>query len=288
MSVKKSMYTLMILMTAALWGLMGLWNRRLAGYGISPYSIVTIRNTGALIALTLVFAFTRRSVFRVSFRHLKYFFGAGVVSILLFSLCFFSCQQFCSLAVASTLVYIAPAIVVLLSAVIWKEPITRKKLLALALTLLGCMCATGLFSGGLEFSAKGILLGLLSGFFFALYSIFGRFALEHYEPMTVVYWTFVFCGLGALFFLRPSELAAASGEPGMWLYGGALAVLSTAVAYILYTRGLSHVEAGKAAIICCFEPIVSSIVGVAAFHESMSAMTLLGMLLVLCGVCILR
>ena len=65
--------------------------------------------------LCALFAVRDRGVFRVRPAHLKYFFGTGVVSVLLFTVCYFSCQQICSLAVASILLYTAPAIVVALS-----------------------------------------------------------------------------------------------------------------------------------------------------------------------------
>ncbi|WP_243208520.1 DMT family transporter [Oscillibacter hominis] len=279
---------LAILAGAALWGMIGLWNRNLMAGGFSPYSIVVVRNFGGLLLLLLIFALRDRSVFHVERCHLKYFFGTGVVSVVLFTLCYFSCQEICSLAVASILLYTAPSIVVILSAVLWKEPVTKKKLLALSLTLLGCACVTGLFSGTATVTAGGILLGLGAGFFYALYSVFGRYALYHYSSMTVTVWTFVFCGLGSLVFLRPEELALGFAQPEMWLMSLGLVVCSTVAPYLLYTWGLSRVEAGKASIMASVEPVVASLVGVLVFGEPMSVLTAAGIVCVLAGVYILR
>lgn len=276
-----------ILLAAALWGMIGLWNRRLMAGGFSPWSIVLVRNFGGLAALTAIFACFDRRVFHVERKHLKYFFGTGIVSVLLFTVCYFSCQQICSLAVASILLYTAPSIVVILSAILWKEPITKRKLAALALTLIGCACVTGIFSGGLSVTVPGILLGLGAGFFYALYSIFGRYALAHYDPMTVTYWTFVFCGLGGLFFIRPAELVNLA-RPDMWLTCIGLVLFSSTLPYIFYTKGLARVESGKASIMASLEPVVASIVGVAVFGEPMGALTFVGIVCVLGGVCILR
>ena len=222
-------------------------------------------------------------------RHFKYFFGTGVVSVGFFTVCYFSCQKLCSLAVASILLYTAPSFVVLLSALLWKEPVTKKKLLALALTLAGCACVCGLFSGGLSVTLPGVLLGLGSGFFYALYSIFGRYALAHYPPLTVTVWTFLFAGPASLFLLRPAELGAAfAGAPGVWGTALALAVFSTAAPYILYTWGLARTEPGRASILASLEPVVASLTGVLAFGEPMGPLTALGILCVLAGVYILR
>ena len=174
-----------ILLAAALWGIIGLWNRRLMAGGLSPTGIVTVRNFGGMALLCAVFAVKDRSVFRVKREHLKYFFGTGIISVVLFTICYFSCQQICSLAIASILLYTAPSFVVLLSALLWKEPIDLRKILALLLTLVGCSMVCGLFSGDVTMTLTGFFLGLGAGFFYALYSIFGRYALDHYSSMTV-------------------------------------------------------------------------------------------------------
>lgn len=276
-----------ILAAAALWGIIGVWNRRLMAGGLSPYSIVVVRNCGGLVLLLAVMALRDRSVFHVERQHLKYFFGTGVVSVVLFTVCYFSCQEICSLAVASILLYTAPAIVVVLSALLWRERVTKKKLLALGLTLVGCALVCGVFSGALTVTGGGILLGLGAGFFYALYSIFGRYALAHYGPMTVTVWTFVFAGVASLALVRPAELAALT-QPSLALTAVGLVVCSTVLPYILYTRGLARVEAGKASILASLEPVVASVAGVVLFGEPMSGLTAAGIVCVLAGVYILR
>lgn len=276
-----------ILAAAALWGIIGIWNRRLMAGGLSPYSIVVVRNCGGMVLLLAVMALRDRSVFHVERRHLKCFFGTGVVSVVLFTVCYFSCQEICSLAVASILLYTAPAIVVVLSALLWREPVTKKKLLALGLTLVGCALVCGVFSGALTVTGGGIALGLGAGFFYALYSIFGRYALAHYGPMTVTVWTFVFAGVASLVLVRPAELAALA-QPSMALTAVGLVVCSTVLPYILYTRGLARVEAGKASILASLEPVVASVAGVVLFGEPMSPLTAAGIVCVLAGVYILR
>ena len=283
---RKSAYA-SILLAAALWGIIGLWNRRLMAGGLSPTGIVTVRNFGGMALLCAVFAVKDRGVFRVKKEHLKYFFGTGIVSVMLFTICYFSCQQICSLAVASILLYTAPAIVVVLSALLWKEPVTGRKLAALVLTLLGCALVCGVFSGGLTMTPSGVLLGLGAGFFYALYSIFGRYALAHYDSMTVTVWTFLFAGPASLLLIRPADLTALDSDIAMPMTAVCLVVFSTVLPYLFYTAGLSKVESGKASIIASLEPVVASLAGVAAFGEPMTAMTAAGILCVPGGVAVL-
>ena len=279
---------LSILTAAALWGIIGIWNRQLMALGLSPTGIVAVRNFGGMALLSAIFAVRDRSVFRVQKAHLKYFFGTGIVSVVLFTVCYFSCQKLCSLAVASILLYTAPSFVVVMSAVLWKEPVTKKKLAALVLTLVGCALVCGIFAGDLTVTASGVLLGLGSGFFYALYSIFGRYALAHYGSMTVTVWTFLFAGPASLLLVKPAEMTAVLAQPKAWLLAAALVVFSTVLPYILYTAGLAKVEAGKASIMASLEPVVAALTGVVLFSEPMGMQTLLGILCVLAGVYILR
>ena len=158
----------------------------------------------------------------------------------------------------------------------------------LALTLLGCALVCGVFAGDVAVTAGGVALGLGAGFFYALYSVFGRYALAHYGPMTVTVWTFLFAGPVSLVLLRPGRLAAALQSPRQWLLALGLVVFSTVAPYILYTRGLARVEAGRASIAASLEPAAAALVGVLAFGEPLTPAAIAGILCVLAGVYILR
>ena len=277
-----------ILLAGTLWGVIGLFNRSLTAGGFSSFSIVLVRNLGSLIVLGLVFLVFDRSIFCINPKHLPYFLGTGIVSILLFTLCYFSCQQICSLATAAILLYTAPTFVVILSAILWKDKITKRKIIALIVTFLGCTFVTGVWSGDFTVTLVGFLLGVGSGFFYGLYSIFARSALEHYKPLTVTFYTFVFAGISSLLVVRPAELAAGFSQPKMLVLILGLIVVSTVLPYILYTKGLAAIESGKASILASIEPVVAAIVGIAAFGEPMNIMVLLGLTCILISVYILR
>ena len=286
--MKKYLPYLNILGAAACWGCIGLFNRFLMRAGMGAANIVVIRNFGGLVLLTLIFALRERSVFHVKAKHLPIFFGTGVVSMVFFTLCYFKCQELCSLAVSAILLYTAPAMVVLMSALVFKEKITGKKLLALALALLGCALVTGVFTGGLSLTMKGLLFGLGAAFFYALYSIFAPFGLRHYSPLAVVFWTFVFAALGALFVADWGNLMTVLSVPQNALLAAGLVLLSTVAPYILYTKGLANVESGKASIMASIEPVVGTLVGTLVFGEPISAGVFLGLACILACVYILR
>ena len=285
--MKTYLHYLYVILAAACWGVIGLFNRILGELGVDVLQRVTIRNFGALLVLTAVFAIVRRDVFRVKLRHLPLFLGSGIVSVLGLSIVYFQCQMECSLAVAGILLYLAPSFVVLMSAALWKAPITRRKVAALVLALVGCGLVSGLVGGEVTASPRGLLLGVASGFCYATYTIFSHYALRHYDSLTMTYWTFVFAGLGSLAFWDTAAITAALAD-GRGVAGAlGLAVIATALPYLLYTKGLEGVESGKASIIANVEPVVGALVGVFVFGETLSLWVILGIVCVLGGVLLL-
>lgn len=228
--------------------------------------------------MTLFFLVTSRGTFRINWRHLPYFAVTGIVSVSLFTLMLFSCQQQCPLAVATILIYTAPAFVLIMSAIIWKEPVTRQKLTALAASFLGCVFISGVFSEDLYATPIGILFGLGGGFFYATYSIIARYPLVHYKPMTVTYYTFVFAAAGSLLVTEPIHImVAVVSEPHMLLMTLALVTISTVIPFILYTKGLRELGSSKASILATVEPMVAALVGVLAFGEPMTISVIIGL-----------
>jgi len=285
--MKRYLPYLCVVLGAACWGTIGVFNRQLAAAGVTMGTTVVLRNTGALVLLTVYFLCFRRQVFHIHWRHLPLFLGSGLISVVGLSWTYFTCQRMCSLAVAAILLYLAPSFVVIAGAVLWKAPLTPRRIAALALSLAGCALVSGVAGGDLEVSATGLLLGVAAGMCYASYTVFAHYALEHYDSYTMTYWTFVAAGLGALVFLRPADLAATLSQPQGRLGALGLAVVSTVLPYLLYTRGLEGVESGLASVMANVEPVVAALIGILLFHEVPDLWTGLGIALVLCGVVLL-
>lgn len=284
--MKKSSAYACIISAATLWGLIGAFSVPLLAAGFSSASVVAVRALGAAALLSLVFGLKRPAAFRIAPRDIWFFLGTGVLSFLLFSWCYFRCTQTASLAVAATLLYTGPTFVTLLSALLWKERVTRRKLFALTMTFLGCALVAGIFDARLNL--PGLVFGLGSGFCYALYSIFGRYALSKYGVETVTLWTFLCAAAGAaVFLLRPAELALLA-QPRMLLLSAGLAALSTVLPFLLYTKGLTAVSSSHAAILATIEPAVAVFVSILVFGDALTLPAAAGVALILAAVVILR
>lgn len=82
-----------------------------------------------------------RKAFQIQGKDFLCFIGTGGLSIVFFNYCYFKTMT--SLSIAAILLYTAPSIVMVLSAVLFREKMSKKKLAALAVTFAGCVCVTG-------------------------------------------------------------------------------------------------------------------------------------------------
>lgn len=285
--MKKAIGYAYVIAAAVCWGFLGLFNRVLAAAGVSLLNMMPLRFGITAVLFTVFCLLFKRQVFRIQLRHLPVFLGSGLISMLLLGLVYFRCQQLCSLAVASILMYLAPSFVVLFSAIFWKTPLTRRKLAALLLALCGCALVSGIAGGDVRISLEGLLMGLASALCYGGYTIFSHYGLQHYDSFTMAYWTFLIAGIAALFLADWPALLASMTRPAPCLAALGLAVVGTALPFTLYTKGLETVESGKASIIANIEPVMSAVIGVTVFRETLSPWTLAGIVLVLSGVVIL-
>lgn len=283
---KKSYF--LILIAATGWGFMGVFLNILTAAGFTRMQAVAARVTLAALVLAVYLLITDRKAFRIQPKDLWMFLGTGVASLLFFNICYFNAIQLSSMAVAATLLYTSPAFVMLMSIPVFREKLTGRKILSLAMTLTGCALVTGLLSGGLSVTWQAALLGIGSGFFYALYSIFGKFALRKYSPLTVTFYTLVFAAAGALplsgILAHPELFSSAAAIGGSF----GLAVVSCMLPYILYSTGLKSIESGRAAVMSTWELVVTAILGAAVYHEEVTAAKLLGIVLVIAAIVIVN
>lgn len=272
-----------ILLAGSLWGSMGIFVRRYNAHDLSSMEIVALRAVVTAVMMFLFLLLYDRRLLKLRLKDLWCFIGTGLLSILFFNFCYFKAITMTSLSVAAVLLYTAPAIVMVLSCILFKERLTGIKLVSLVLTFAGCVFVTGVIGSGEKLSLPGILIGLGAGFGYALYSIFGRYALERgYHSFTISFYTFLIAAIGVLPFTDCGKLyEVCCTDLGMFGFTILFGLISTVLPYIFYNFGLVHVENGKASIIASIEPVVATLIGIFLFKEALTLNTVIGVILVL-------
>ncbi len=278
---------LYILAAASLWGLIGLFVKILSAQGFSSMQIVALRSLASAACITVVLFRLGKEFFRISWRDIWLFIGTGILSLTFLNYCYFNCINASSLAAAALLLYTAPIFVMLLSLLLFHEQFTLPKGIALLTTFVGCALITGIMNAASGISLTALLFGLGSGIGYALYSIFGKFAVRKYSSATISAYTFYFSAISSL------PLADFSSGSGRWDLTTLLASLGigglcAVIPYLLYNRGLQEVEATQASILATVEPLVAACVGIICFGEPVTWQKLSGIALILASVIILN
>ena len=283
--------SVLIILAGVLWGSMGIFVRTLTGYGFDSLQSALLRLGSAAILMGLFLLKKDPAAFCIALKDLPWFLGIGLCSMLLMNYSYFRAISLTTMSVAAILLYTAPIMVTLMSALFFKEKLTARKLLALALAFAGCILVSGLGGEG-RVTPLGIAMGLLSGLSYGLYSIFGVVLLKKYKPFTVTFYAFLVSALGSLLLADPAKTFTiiASAE-SLWklLIIILLTGLITAVLpYLFYTLGLQGTEAGKASIMASAEPMVATVFGIVIYHEKLSLLSFGGILLILTAITLLN
>ena len=279
----KKLSTLFIIVAGILWGLMGIFSSSLKDIGYNSVEGSAIR----VIICAIILAAINFKKLKIEIKDLWKFFLIGIASILTMSITYFESIERSSLTVASILLYTAPVMVTLMSALFYKEKITPRKIICLIGAVLGIIMISGIDSKT-RISTSGLIFGLLSGFSYSLYSIIGKLILKKYEPITVSSYAFIFAAAGSLFIVDIPHIANTFICSENLLYTSAImlgcGILTAAIPYTLYTLGLKYVPAGKASILACVEPLTASAIGMSFYGDSIGIVSLVGMLLILSAV----
>jgi drug/metabolite transporter (DMT)-like permease len=273
-----------IIVAAVLWGMIGPLAKLAFHEGVAPLEVAFWRAFFAWLCFGGQALWLRKMhVHRSDLPLLAVFGFAGVFL-------FYGSYQIAvkqgGAALASVLLYTAPAWVTLMAAFFFKERMTRPKWVALGLTLVGVvLVAQG--SGAAVFadqsvSLVGIGCGLLAGFCYALYYIFGKVFADRYAAETVF---LLILPIGGVFLtpwvtLGPKSLAA-------WGALLSLSFFSTYGAYHFYYAGLKHLEAGRAAITATLEPVVAGVVAYFWWGEFFTPQGYVGAAMILLAVAVM-
>jgi DME family drug/metabolite transporter len=281
-------YSLVIL-GATFAGTIGIFGRLIYLHEPDPLTVVTFRALIAFLILFFVTILVNPDCLRIRKRDFIYFAVYGLLGVTFCFLLFFYAIKFTTIATATILLYTYPAFVVILSTFFLKEELTKTKFLALLLTFLGCILVIQVYDPAeLKLNLRGIIYGLGAGLGAGLYSVFGKKAVERYNPWTVVTYAF---GFGSFFLLiaRGVRFLWSVDYPAMtWIWIFALAIFSTVLGYSIYTKGLKYIEASRAGIVATWEVVVASVLAFVIFGESLSVLQIFGALFIFLGIFVIR
>lgn len=253
----------------------------------SSFSALTLafwRDLATFACLFLGLVLLRPDWLRVRRQDLPWFAVLGALGVGTFHVLWNVAVVEIGYAAATILLYSSPIFVSLMAWLIWREPLTRVKMLAIAMALGGCMLVAGLEElTALQVTAGGLALGVAMGMAYGSFSLLGRQLAPRYSPWTVLTYGF---GFGALALL-PFQFAIAPPReiPGAtWIWFAALMFLATILPFGAYLYSLRWLPVSVASILAASEVVFGSMLAYLFFGERLQTGQILGAVLVVSGV----
>lgn len=276
----------LIFVTGCLWGSIGLFIRLMSDAGASAALISFLRVAFAFVILAVVtVARSGISAFRVSGRTLLFSAALGLVCHGIYNVFYSWAVTLAGVTVSAVLLRIAPVFTAIISVLCFQEKITRRKCFALAINVIGCvLAATGGHFDGALLSLTGILCGVAAGLCYALSAIFGRLAGENSDPFVVSTYSYLFAAVFLGMFLRPWAQPI-HVTPAILGLGFLYALIPTAIAYLLYYRGLQQIrESSRVPVLASMETVVAAVIGGLVLGEELSLARYLGIAVVMASI----
>lgn len=214
---------------------------------------------------------------------------AGIAAgIAIYQLAFFAAVDLTGVAVGTVVaIGTGPAVAGALGALLNGEQLTRRW--AGATALAGAGVALLVLGGADDASIDpfGIVLAVVAGAGYGTYTVVSKGQLARgAAPEGVMAAGF---GSAAILLLPVLALAGPSflAEPGGLALALYLGAIPTALAYVLFARGLRHLSSGETATIVLAEPVTAAALGVTVLGETPGALGIAGAGLVLAGLAVL-
>ncbi|AKB21694.1 DMT family transporter [Methanosarcina sp. WH1] len=214
-----------------------------------------------------------------------YMFFLGILNtVTMFT--YFSSIKYTGIPVAVLLLYTAPIYVTLLSPLLLKEQVTFRDMLALILSISGILLAvnpstlygsTGSENGNYII---GILFGLLSGLSYGCSIMTINYLKEPYSAVEQLFWSTAISLVLLLPFGASVSVPILLENLNLLI---PLGVITTALASLLYLRGVVHVKAQTAAVLSLLEPVSSICFCCLLFGEPVQPNTIGSCLFILAG-----
>jgi drug/metabolite transporter (DMT)-like permease len=269
-----------IAISAASFGTLAIFGRYAYNDGIDIYTLLFLR-FGISASFMTVILLLRRGHFPRG-RILAQLIGMGALGYVGQSFMYLTAIKYASAGLVALLLYLYPFFVAVLSMIFLRETLTRVKIIALILALVGAALTVGPVSG----QFIGALMAITAALIYSIYIIVGAGVMKHVSAIQSSAVIFASAGAvyGLLTLVNGAHFPASSSG---WLTVLGIILLATIVPVTTFLAGLERIGPTNAAMLSTLEPIVTVLLAAWLFGDQLMPIVLLGGGLILAAVILL-
>lgn len=256
----------------------------LAG-GVSPMLLTDIRMTGAAVLFWIVSLFVPSE--KVCPRDMLAMFFASLFGIVINQCCFIAGLGLTSPINASIITTSMPIVTMVLAAVVLKEPITKLKVGGVFMGAIGALIlivgSHGDVAGG---TSLGDLLIICAQCSFACYLVFYKSLIARYSAITLMKWMFTYASILTIPFAYTQWMATEWGSLTASVQWSLVFFVAgpTFLSYLLLPMGQRNLRPTVTAMYNYVQPIVATVIAIAASMGRFTVANAVAVVLVFTGV----
>lgn len=271
---------ILVAISAVSFGLMPIFAKIAYSTGVSTFTLLFLRFLVGAVFMFSLLHFRKMQV--PSNKEKLIFFFLGAIGYVGQSFCYFMALNYASPGTVSLLFYIYPALVMMGSAVIFKEKITCQKILSLCFALAGAFAIIG---GKFDANFIGVFLALMAALIYSVYILVSSKVVKAGSGIQSS--AFIMLGAAVVFgainlfvgFEPPTEFSG-------FIAVAMIALVCTVLALGAFFEGMERTGPTIASLVSILEPFVTVIASVIILSEKITANLIIGGGLVLASLLI--
>ena len=233
---------------------------------ISPYALTLLRMGFATLIFWGIGCFVQKE--KISPKDLIILFFGALFGLVGAQLSFAHALLYTSPVNISIIAAMTPIVVMLLAALVLKEPITLKKAGGVFIGAAGALLI--IFQSGRGSTQPGSMTGnllcIVNVITYAIYLVIIRPVSQHYSPINLMKWMFLFSALISLPLgyrdLLHTPAFEATTELHVWLRIAYVVIMATGIAYFLVPMALKRIRPTTASMYNNLQPIIASMIAI--------------------------
>ena len=289
--LSKKIYLSLPIISGILYGSSGIFVRTLTQNGIDATTLLFLRFSIAIPVMVIAILATDKKQLKIKLTDIKLLIitAMGIIGL---NILYNIAMNTISLSIAAVPLSSDPVFVLIIAYLIFKEKITKSKVLSIILVLIGCILTTGLIEGNASnVTGIGIIGGIGAAIFWAIYMMGSKKALENgLHTYTILLYSILINTIVLIPFTSFNQITTFVNADilGNTIFLILHSTLSFAIPYILLTVSIKYIDSGSASIFASgAEPLAALIFGMLFYSEIPTILMFSGIILTIIALAIL-
>ncbi len=280
-------YFLMILSTL-FWGGGAFIAAKLSAPFIPPFTLTFLRFLIATLILFLIILIKEKNIYKLKKKDIPVFLFTGIIGMVGYHIFFFKASTYTTATNSSLIAASNPIITCLLSVVFLKEKLSSKGIIGIILSFTGVLLTitNGSIANILNINFnKGDILMIIAVLCWASYGVFSKKVMPKYSPMTLTFYSFLFCTLFLIPFVIYEKPLTIINKVPYYSYISILymSIFASVIGYLVQQISIKQIGPSKTSIFVNLVPIFSIVLSAIILSEKITLITILSTALIIVG-----